>query len=252
MLRRVCGLAGNHSQTPGRGDLGPPSPQTAFYRPECPCEAPSPRSDSLCDPWRWSGPAQLVDFLNIFCFLGESGRPLAAWRPAETLKSLALHLFKGSPGRPGPHRPAKRRSRRSFEKRRKLALTTAKVSRASRARAKQYQPQTCDALDPRQACFPGGGRGRGNTRDHRLGASFGAVQVPGQGNWCAPKFLKYGFLTGRRSSIFFGGVWAAPGGRKTLQKGGELRPPPFWSGSRPPGAAPTPKIDDLPSVKKII
>ena len=42
----------------------------------------------------------------------------------------------------------------------------------------------------------------------------------------------------------------APGGRKTFQTGGGLRPPPFWKVLRPPGAAQTPKIDDLRSVKK--
>jgi len=56
-------------------------------------------------------------------------------------------------------------------------------------------------------------------------------------------------LTGRKSSIW--GVWAAPGGRETLQKVGGLRPPPFWKVSRPPGAAQTPKIDDFWSVKKV-
>ena len=56
------------------------------------------------------------------------------------------------------------------------------------------------------------------------------------------------FLTDRKSSIWW--VWAAPGGRETLQKGGGFRPPLFWKVSRPPGAAQTPKIDDLRSVKK--
>ena len=49
-------------------------------------------------------------------------------------------------------------------------------------------------------------------------------------------------MTSRKSSIW--GVWAAPGGRETFQKGGGLRPPPFCRVSRPPGAAQTPKIDD--------
>ena len=52
----------------------------------------------------------------------------------------------------------------------------------------------------------------------------------------------------RRSSIF--GVWAAPGGRETFQKGGGRSPPSFWKVSRPPGTAQTPKIDDFRSVKK--
>ena len=61
-------------------------------------------------------------------------------------------------------------------------------------------------------------------------------------------FLIYDFLTDRKSSIL--GVWAAPGGRDSFQKDGGLRPPPFCKVSRPPGAAQTPKIDDLRSVKK--
>ena len=62
-----------------------------------------------------------------------------------------------------------------------------------------------------------------------------------------PRFLIYDFLTDRRSSIL--GVWSPPGGRETFQKGGGRRPH-FWKVSRPPGAAQTPKIDDLQSVKK--
>ena len=39
------------------------------------------------------------------------------------------------------------------------------------------------------------------------------------------------------------GVWAAPGGFRSIQKGGGLRPPPFWMVLKPPGAAQTPKTD---------
>ena len=45
---------------------------------------------------------------------------------------------------------------------------------------------------------------------------------------------------------FFGsvfGVWAAPGGFKTIQKCGGLRPPHFWMILKPPEAAQTPKTD---------
>ncbi len=42
-------------------------------------------------------------------------------------------------------------------------------------------------------------------------------------------------------SVF--GVWAAPGGFKSIQKGGGLRPPHFWMVLKPPGAAQTPKTD---------
>ena len=46
------------------------------------------------------------------------------------------------------------------------------------------------------------------------------------------------------------GVWAAPGGFKTIQRGGGLRPPPFWMVLKPPGAAQTPKtIDFQPNPK---
>ena len=55
----------------------------------------------------------------------------------------------------------------------------------------------------------------------------------------------YEFLTDRKSSIL--GVWAAPGGRETFQKGGGRSPPPFWRVSRPPGAAQTLKIYDFRS-----
>ena len=53
-----------------------------------------------------------------------------------------------------------------------------------------------------------------------------------------PRFLIYDLLTNRKSSIL--GIWAAPGDRETLQKGGGRRPPSFWKVSRPPGAAQTP------------
>ena len=46
------------------------------------------------------------------------------------------------------------------------------------------------------------------------------------------------------------GVWSAPGGRETLQKGGGRNPPPFGRVSRPPGTDQTPKIDDFRSGKK--
>ena len=65
---------------------------------------------------------------------------------------------------------------------------------------------------------------------------------------CTPGFLIYDFLTDQKSSIL--GVWAAPGGRETFQKDGGLRTPPFWTVLGPPGAAQTPEIDDLRSVKK--
>ena len=41
------------------------------------------------------------------------------------------------------------------------------------------------------------------------------------------------------------GVWVAPGGFKTIQKGGGLRPPPCWMVLKPPGAAQTPKMTDF-------
>ena len=46
--------------------------------------------------------------------------------------------------------------------------------------------------------------------------------------------------------------WARSRGWIPFQKGGGLRPPPFWRVSRPPGAAQTPNIDDFRSAKKII
>ena len=74
----------------------------------------------------------------------------------------------------------------------------------------------------------------------RLGCLFYAAYT-----W----FLMHDFLTDRKSSIL--GVWAPPGGRENLPKGGRGRSPlSFWKVSRPPGAAQTPKIDDLRSVKK--
>jgi hypothetical protein len=42
-------------------------------------------------------------------------------------------------------------------------------------------------------------------------------------------------------SVF--GVWAAPGGFKTIQKCRGFRPPHFWMVLKPPGAAQTPKTD---------
>ena len=57
-------------------------------------------------------------------------------------------------------------------------------------------------------------------------------------------YLIYDFLTDRRSSIL--GIWAAPGGRETFQKGGGLRPRSFWK----VGAAQTVKIDDFRAAEK--
>ena len=57
-------------------------------------------------------------------------------------------------------------------------------------------------------------------------------------------------LSNRKGKSWIFGVWAAPGGRETLKKGGRLRPPSFWKASRPPGAAQTPKFDDSRSVRK--
>ena len=42
-------------------------------------------------------------------------------------------------------------------------------------------------------------------------------------------------------SVF--GIWAAPGGFKTVQKRGGRSSPPFWMVLKPPGAAQTPKTD---------
>ena len=79
-----------------------------------------------------------------------------------------------------------------------------------------------------------------------------AVMPPYQSALSAgtPGFLICDFLTDRKSSSF--GVWAARGGRETFQKGGGRSHPPFWKVSRPPGAAQTPKIDDLRSDKNHI
>ena len=52
-----------------------------------------------------------------------------------------------------------------------------------------------------------------------------------------------GVHLGRKSSIL--GLWAALGSRETFQKGGGRSSPPFWKVSQPPGAAQSPKIDDL-------
>ncbi len=53
-------------------------------------------------------------------------------------------------------------------------------------------------------------------------------------------------FTDWKSVIF--GVWAAPGARKTLQKGGL---PFFWRVSRATWAAQTPQITDFRSLKKV-
>jgi len=45
------------------------------------------------------------------------------------------------------------------------------------------------------------------------------------------------------------GVWAAPGGRETFQSVA-VAGSRFWKVPRPPGAAQTPKVDDLRFVKK--
>jgi len=49
-------------------------------------------------------------------------------------------------------------------------------------------------------------------------------------------------------SVVFG-VWAAPGGFKTIQKGGGRNPPAFWMVLKPPGAAQTPKTTDLQPIQ---
>jgi len=54
-----------------------------------------------------------------------------------------------------------------------------------------------------------------------------------------PGFLIYVFLTDRKSSIL--GVWAAPGGRETLQKGWGLRPHLFGGFPGRPGPPRPPK-----------
>ena len=64
-----------------------------------------------------------------------------------------------------------------------------------------------------------------------MGGGIGPRRTPG--------FLIYDFLTGRESLIL--GVWAAPGARETFQKGGGLRPPPFWRVSGRPGPPRPPK-----------
>ena len=46
------------------------------------------------------------------------------------------------------------------------------------------------------------------------------------------------------NSVVFG-VWAAPGGFKTIQGGGGRSPPPFWMALKHPGAAQTPKTTDF-------
>ncbi len=51
---------------------------------------------------------------------------------------------------------------------------------------------------------------------------------------------------GRKSAIL--GVWAAPGARETLPKGGGLRPPPFGRVSGAPGFIQTPKMADFKSL----
>ena len=48
-------------------------------------------------------------------------------------------------------------------------------------------------------------------------------------NGCTPGFLIHVFLTDQGNRRFWG-VWAAPGGPKTLQKGGEAKPPTFSEG----------------------
>ena len=53
-----------------------------------------------------------------------------------------------------------------------------------------------------------------------------------------------------RESVILG-VWAAPGARETIPKGGGLGPPPFGRVSRAPGAAQTNKMSDFRSLKKL-
>ena len=84
-----------------------------------------------------------------------------------------------------------------------------------------------------------------NGRGRISPAHLKAIQKP---YGCTPVFLIYDFLADRRSSIL--GVRAAPGGRETFKKGGGRSPPPFWKVSRQPGAAQTPKINDIRSAKQ--
>jgi hypothetical protein len=55
---------------------------------------------------------------------------------------------------------------------------------------------------------------------------------------------------GRKSSML--GVWAAPGAREILPKGGGRSPPPFGRVSRSPGAAQTPQSRRSPADPKIM
>ncbi len=48
------------------------------------------------------------------------------------------------------------------------------------------------------------------------------------------------------------GVWAAPGARETLQKGGGRSPPPFARVSGAPGAGQTPNMNDFESLTNSI
>ncbi len=54
--------------------------------------------------------------------------------------------------------------------------------------------------------------------------------------------------TGKGQSAILG-VWAAPGARETLQKGGGEAPHLFWRVSKALGAAQTPKMTDFQSLK---
>jgi len=89
--------------------------------------------------------------------------------------------------------------------------------------------------------------------------SFEALRSPKKrGAWTdggllrlTPGFLIHDFLTDRKSPIL--GVWAAPGGRETFQKGGGRSPPSFLEGFPAARGPPRPrKIDDFRSKNHIL
>jgi hypothetical protein len=59
----------------------------------------------------------------------------------------------------------------------------------------------------------------------------------------------YNLFEDLKSAIL--GVWAAPGARDTIPKGGGRSPPPFGRASGAPGATQTPKVADFRSFKKL-
>ncbi len=72
------------------------------------------------------------------------------------------------------------------------------------------------------------------------------MRIPaGRANLQGPRHLLTGYLKAVWpdfcGSVF--GVWAAPGGFKTIQKCGGRSPLHFWMVLKPPGAAQTPKTD---------